>query len=209
MQHGARKPDVFYPIVPNVAWLSRLIPLGVRSVQLRIKDEPRDQIRAEIAKGIELAKKYDCQLIINDYWKEAIDLGATDLHLGQEDLATADLEAIQRAGIALGISTHSEEELATALNARPAYVALGPVYETKLKAMKWAPQGLDRITKWRSLIGDLPLIAIGGITPERATGVLKAGADSTAVITDFLTAPHPEARVRLWLEWAATHREKQ
>jgi len=110
--------------------------------------------------------------------------------------------AIKASGLRLGISTHSREELATALAARPDYVALGAVYETKLKVMKWAPQGLERVREWKTLIGALPLVAIGGITPERAEGVVGAGADSVAVITDFLTSADPEARVRQWLAWA-------
>ena len=101
-----------------------------------------------------------------------------------------------------GISTHSEEELAIALAANPDYIALGPIYETKLKAMKWAPQGLARIGAWKQAIGDIPLVAIGGITPERADGVKQAGADSIAVITDFFTHADPEARVRPWVAWA-------
>lgn len=203
---SAGAPDVFYPIVPSAAWVARLVPLGVRTVQLRVKDMNEGEVRGEIAAALPIARAAGCRLIVNDYWQAAIDLGATELHLGQEDLAGADLAAIRRAGIALGISTHSEDELETALAAGPAYVALGPIYETKLKAMKWAPQGLERISDWRRRIGALPLVAIGGITPERAGPVLAAGADSAAVITDFMTAPHPEARVRLWLDWAATVR---
>lgn len=199
-------PDVFYPIVPNAAWVARLVPLGVRTLQLRIKDMAPDAVRREIASALEVATRGGCRLVVNDYWQAAIDLGATELHLGQEDLAGADLAAIRRAGIALGISTHSEEELETALAADPYYVALGPIYETKLKAMKWAPQGLEKIGVWRRRIATLPLVAIGGITPDRAGPILAAGADSVAVITDFMTAPHPEARVRLWLDWAATVR---
>jgi thiamine-phosphate pyrophosphorylase len=199
-------PDVFYPIVPSAAWVARLVPLGVRALQLRIKDLPEDAVQREIAEALSVAKAGGCRLIVNDYWQAAIDLGATELHLGQEDLAGADVAAIRRAGIALGISTHSEEELETALAADPYYVALGPIYETKLKVMKWAPQGLDRIGAWRKRIGTRPLVAIGGITPERAGPVIAAGADSVAVITDFMTSPHPEARVRLWLDWAATVR---
>ncbi len=201
-----RPPDLFYPIVPSAAWAARLVPLGVRTLQLRVKDASREEARREIAATIEICAKTGCQLIVNDDWQAAIDLGVRDVHLGQEDLAGADRAAIRRAGIALGVSTHSEEELETALAADPAYVALGPIYETKLKAMPWAPQGLDRIGQWRARIGPLPLIAIGGITPERASAVKAAGADSIAVITDFMTAPHPEARVRLWLDWAATLR---
>lgn len=105
----------------------------------------------------------------------------------------------------LGVSTHSPEELDIALAANPDYVALGPVYETKLKVMKWAPQGLERVGIWKKRIGAMPLVAIAGITIARADGVLAAGAASCAVITDFITAPDPEARVRQWLAWAARH----
>jgi thiamine-phosphate pyrophosphorylase len=194
--------DIFYPIVPDFAWMRRLVPLGVRTIQLRFKDAPPERIRREIGDSLDLCTRHDCQLIVNDHWREAIDLGADYVHLGQEDLAAADVAAIKASGIRLGISTHSPEELDIALAAKPDYVALGPIYETKLKAMKWAPQGLARVTQWKARIGGLPLVAIGGITPERADGVAKAGADSLAVITDFFTHPDPEGRVREWLAWA-------
>lgn len=199
-------PDVFYPIVPDAAWLARLVPLGIRTVQLRLKDAPGEEVRRQIATSLEVCARHHCQLIVNDYWREAIALGADYLHLGQEDLAAADLTAIKAKGIRFGVSTHSTEELTIALAAGPAYVALGPIYETKLKAMKWAPQGLTRVTDWRRRIGDLPLVAIGGITPERAPAMIAAGADTVAVITDFMTHPDPEARVRIWLEWARSVR---
>jgi thiamine-phosphate pyrophosphorylase len=198
--------DLFYPIVPDVAWLKRLVPLGVRTIQLRLKDAPPERVRQEIADSLAICRRHGCQLIVNDYWREALDLGADYIHLGQEDLAAADLCAILAKRVRLGISTHSVEELDIALAAKPAYVALGPIYETRLKVMKWAPQGLARIADWKERIGDLPLVAIGGITPERAPGVAAAGADSIAVITDFFTNPDPEARVRQWLAWAATLR---
>lgn len=193
--------DVFYPIVPDADWLARLVPLGVRTVQLRIKDAAPKDVRRQIAASLTVARRHDCQLIVNDYWREAIDEGADYVHLGQEDLTDADLSAIKSAGLRLGISTHSEAELAVALAAKPDYVALGPIYETKLKVMKWAPQGLDRLGDWKRRIGALPLVAIGGITPERADVVLAAGAQSVAVITDFMTAADPERRVQQWLQW--------
>jgi len=199
---GGGDLDVFYPIVPDVAWLARLVPLGVRTIQLRLKDAPPDRIRREIGESLEFCARFGCQLIVNDYWREALSLGADYIHLGQEDLAGADLPTIQAKGIRLGISTHSEVELAIALAAGPDYVALGPIYETKLKVMKWGPQGLDRIAAWKKRVGTLPLVAIGGITPERADDVVAAGADSVAVITDFFTHREPEARVRQWLCWA-------
>jgi thiamine-phosphate pyrophosphorylase len=194
--------DVFYPIVPDVAWLGRLVPLGVRTIQLRLKDAEPERIRREIAESLAICAPFRCQLIVNDYWREALELGAGYVHLGQEDLAGADVALIRARGVRLGISTHSEAELAIALAAGPDYVALGPIYETRLKVMKWAPQGLERIGQWKRRIGGLPLVAIGGITPERADGVVAAGADSVAVITDFFTHPDPEARVRQWLRWA-------
>lgn len=199
--------DIFYPIVPDAAWLARLAPLGIRTVQLRLKDAGAERVSSELSQAMEIARRHDLQLIINDYWREAIAAGASYVHLGQEDLASADLLMLRAAGIKFGISTHSEMELATALAAKPDYVALGPIWETKLKAMRWAPQGLEKIERWRHLIGDLPLVAIGGITPERAPGVLSAGANSVAVITDFLTHADPDARVREWVGWAGSVRE--
>lgn len=192
----------FYPIVPDIGWLERLVPTGVKTIQLRLKDADTAEVRRQIARGMEVCRTHGCQFIVNDYWREAIDLGADYLHLGQEDLADADVKAIKAAGLRLGISTHSHEELGIALAASPDYIALGPIYETKLKAMKWGPQGLDKVRDWKARIGPLPLVAIGGITPERAPGVISAGADSVAVITDFFTHADPEARVGTWLAWA-------
>lgn len=194
--------DVFYPIVPDFAWMKRLVPLGVKTIQLRLKDAPTERVRREIAASLELCMEHDCQLIVNDYWREAISLGADYIHLGQEDLEDGDLPTIKAAGVRLGVSTHNEQELQIALDAEPDYIALGPIYETKLKAMPYGPQGLARITDWKRRIKQLPLVAIGGITPERADGVLSARADSVAVITDFFTHPDPEARVRQWVAWS-------
>lgn len=194
--------DAFYPIVPDLTWLERILPLGVRTVQLRLKDAPAAEVRRQIAAARVAAARTDCTLIINDYWREAIEAGCAWVHLGQEDLADANVAAIKAAGLKLGISTHDHNELHIALAAEPDYVALGPIWETKLKAMKWAPQGLERITDWKGRIGAVPLVAIGGITPERAPAVLAAGADSCAVITDFFTHPNPEGRIRMWQAWA-------
>jgi thiamine-phosphate pyrophosphorylase len=198
--------DVFYPIVPDVAWLKRLLPLGIRTVQLRAKDKSEAELRSEVAEAVALCRAAGCQLIVNDYWQPAIEAGADFLHLGQEDLAQADLAAIRAAGMKLGISTHDRAELEVALATKPDYIALGPIYETKLKVMPWKPQGLDRLGQWRERIGAVPLVGIAGITIERAQGVLDAGADSAAVITDFVTAENPERRVTEWLAWAATAR---
>jgi thiamine-phosphate pyrophosphorylase len=197
--------DRFYPIVPDSTWLARLAPLGIRTVQLRVKDQPLARVRLEIQESLTIARKFGLQLIVNDFWQEAIELGADFVHLGQEDLAAANITTIKSAGLKLGVSTHNEVELATALAVKPDYIALGPIYETKLKTMPWAPQGLARVTAWKAAIGALPLVAIGGITPERVPGVVAAGADSVAVITDFITHNQPEERVRTWVAWSLDH----
>jgi thiamine-phosphate pyrophosphorylase len=186
--------------VPDVDWLARIVPLGVKTVQLRIKTATRENIAEQARRALSVTQAHGCQLILNDYWDVAVETGIDFVHLGQEDLAGADRVRIRNAGIRIGISTHDERELATALAAKPDYVALGPIYETKLKAMSWAPQGLQRLRRWRELIGPIPLVAIGGLTPERARASLAAGADSLAVITDFVTAADPEQRVSAWLE---------
>ncbi len=190
----------FYPIVDSADWIARLLPLGVRLVQLRVKDRPEAELRAEIARARDLCAAAGATLVVNDHWRLAIDEGCSFVHLGQEDLDDADLPAIRRAGLRLGLSTHDEAELDRALAAAPDYVALGPVYPTILKAMRFAPQGLDRVTAWKRRIGALPLVAIGGLTVERAAGVLAAGADIVSVVTDITLNPDPEARTRQWLE---------
>lgn len=197
---GTARLDLFYPILPDADWLARLVPLGVRLVQLRFKSTNDGEIRRQIQAAMEVCRRHDCQLIVNDHWRQAIALGADYVHLGQDDLAGADLAAIRAAQLRLGVSTHSEEELAIAMAAKPDYVALGPIYETKLKKMPWAPQGLQRIARWKELCA-LPLVAIGGITCERAGDVIAHGANSAAVVTDLVTHADPEARTREWLAW--------
>ena len=199
-------PDLFYPIVPDLAWLQRLVPLGVKTIQLRLKNAPADVVRREIAASLDICAQHGCQLIVNDYWQLAIAEGCDFVHLGQEDLAEADLTAIRAAGLKLGLSTHDETELETALAAKPDYVALGPVYPTILKAMKWAPQGLPRLAAWRNRVGLLPLVAIGGLNVERIAGVFEHGADIAAVVTDITRNADPEGRTREWIARTAPWR---
>jgi thiamine-phosphate pyrophosphorylase len=192
--------DPFYLIVDSAAWIARLLPCGVRLVQLRIKDKPDATIRAEIEESKALCERDGAKFVVNDYWQQAIDAGCDFVHLGQGDLATADLSAIRRAGIKFGVSTHDEAELFRALDVGPDYIALGPVYPTILKAMAFAPHGLSRITEWKKKISKVPLVGIGGITLERVAGVLEAGADSAAVVTDISRNADPEQRARDWVK---------
>ncbi|EEE38628.1 thiamine-phosphate pyrophosphorylase [Rhodobacteraceae bacterium KLH11] len=192
--------DRFYPIFDHSDWLRRMLPLGVKLVQLRIKDQPDDVMRRQIAISRDLCRAHDAVLVVNDHWQIAIDLGCDWIHLGQEDLDDADLKVIQKAGLKLGVSTHDDDELERVLTMGPDYVALGPVYPTILKKMKWHQQGLPRVTEWKARLGDIPLVGIGGMSVERAAGVLDAGADIVSAVTDITLNVNPEARVREWIE---------
>jgi len=191
-----------YPIVDSAAWVKRLAPIGVRLVQLRIKEQPQERVRGEIREARACCAAAAMQLIVNDHWQLALEAGCDFVHLGQGDLDGADVTALRRAGVRLGVSTHDEGELSRALALQPDYVALGPIYPTALKAMPWPPQGLERITQWKRRIGTIPLVAVGGLTLERLPGVFAAGADVAAVVTDIVRHLNPEARVREWLSAA-------
>ena len=192
-------PDRFYPVVDSVAWVTRLAALGVGTIQLRAKDLDDSRSLQLISDALAVTKGTNTRLVVNDYWRAAIVAGARHLHLGQEDLADADLKAIRDAGLTLGLSTHDDEELENALRAKPDYVALGPIFPTTLKSMRFAPQGIAKISEWKKRIGNIPLVAIGGIKLEQAPAIFAAGADSIAVVSDVTQNADPDARVRAWL----------
>ncbi len=198
--------DPFYLIVDSADWIERLVPLGVRLVQLRMKDGGDALYRQHIRRARAVCGKHGATLVVNDYWRLAIEEGCDWVHLGQEDMAEADLPAIRRAGVRLGLSTHDDRELAAALVEKPDYLALGPIWPTILKKMPWAPQTPEKLGPWKDRIGQIPLVAIGGLNPERARIVLEKGADSAAVVTDITLNPDPEGRVREWLTATAPWR---
>ena len=193
-------PDRFYPVVDSLAWVERLTKLGVGTIQLRAKGLNDGEALQIVTDALAITKGSSTKLVVNDYWRAAIVAGAAHVHLGQEDLVDADVAAIREAGLTLGLSTHDDTELATALAAKPDYIALGPIFPTTLKAMRFAPQGIPKITEWKSRVGDIPLVAIGGIKLEQAAEIFAAGADSIAVVSDVTQNPDPDARVRAWLE---------
>jgi thiamine-phosphate pyrophosphorylase len=192
-------PDPFYAIVDSVDWVARLARLGAGTIQLRAKNLNDAEALQIVTDALAATKGTLAKVVVNDYWRAAIVAGAHHLHLGQEDLIDADLKAIREAGLSLGISTHDDEELATALAAKPDYVALGPIFPTTLKAMRFAPQGIPKITEWKRRVGNIPLVAIGGIKFEQADEIFAAGADSIAVVSDVTQNADPDARVRQWL----------
>jgi thiamine-phosphate pyrophosphorylase len=190
----------FYPIFDDVAWLRRVLPLGVKLVQLRIKDQQQDALRAQLIEARDLCAAHDAVLVVNDHWQLAIELGCDWVHLGQEDLDGADVDAVRAAGLKLGISTHDKSELARALALKPDYIALGPIYPTILKKMKWHQQGVEKLGVWKELVGNIPLVAIGGMRIDRAPGAFDAGADIVSAVTDITLHDDPEGRVKQWLE---------
>jgi thiamine-phosphate pyrophosphorylase len=197
--------DPFYPIVDSAAWVERLVGTGARLIQLRIKDRPEAEVEPEARLALAICQRAGATLVVNDYWRVALAIGAPWVHLGQEDLETADVPAIRTAGVKLGVSTHDEAELERGLALAPDYVALGPIYPTILKAMRVAPQGLERIGEWKRRIGALPLVAIGGLSVERGKACLGAGADIVSVVTDITLNADPDGRAR---EWVAATRPK-
>jgi len=192
-------PDRFYPVVDSIAWVARLTRLGVGTIQLRAKNLDHADALKIVREALGVTKGTNTRLVVNDYWRAAIEARAEHLHLGQEDLADADVKAIRAAELSLGISTHDDDELKAALAAKPDYVALGPIFPTTLKAMRFAPQGVARITEWKKRIGAIPVVAIGGIKFEQAGEIFAAGADSIAVVSDVTQNADPDARVRQWL----------
>lgn len=199
--------DPFYLIVDSYAWLERLLPQGVKTVQLRMKNKSHAEVTHETLLAMRLCAKHGATLILNDYWQVALDEGCDFIHLGQEDMETADFKSLRAKGVRVGLSTHTPEELEAALKHDPDYVALGPIWPTILKEMKYPAQGLERIGEWKKRIGDIPLVAIGGLTPERAVLALRAGANSACVVTNILNNPDPEAQTRVWIEATAPFRK--
>jgi hydroxymethylpyrimidine kinase/phosphomethylpyrimidine kinase/thiamine-phosphate diphosphorylase len=188
----------FYPIVTSSEWVHKLATAGVKTIQLRIKNETGEKLEDEIASAIKIAKALNCNLYINDHWTLALKHGAYGVHLGQEDLSTACIDTIFSAGLKLGISTHCYEEVARALSIQPSYIAIGPIYPTTTKQMHFLPQGKTGLSRWRKLLR-YPLVAIGGITLDQAHELLAAGADGIAVVRDIVEHPNVDAHAQKWL----------
>ena len=188
------QPIGFYPVVPTAAWVERLMGWGVRTIQLRIKaaDHTPAEISAQVIAAIEAGQAVQgAQVFINDHWQLALAANAYGVHLGQEDLDTANIEALRNAGIRLGLSTHTPAELARAKAVQPSYLAIGPIYPTTLKVMPYEPVGLQRLAHWAQLAAPYPVVAIGGISLERLPGVMACGVDGAAVVSAVTLAADP------------------
>ncbi|QUG77526.1 thiamine phosphate synthase [Erwinia sp. E602] len=191
-----------YPVVETVEWIDRLLACGVRTIQLRIKDRQEDEVEQQIADAIALGKRYNARLFINDYWRLAIKHQAYGVHLGQEDLNVANLDAIHAAGLRLGLSTHDDAELDRALAEQPSYIALGHVFPTRTKEMPSAPQGLEELSRHVKRLQGISTVAIGGISLQRAPAVLATGVGSIAVVSAITQADDWQAATRQLLALA-------
>ena len=190
-----------YVIVDSYEWIERLIHTGVKTLQIRIKDRSPEQAEEEIARCIALAKQHTVRLFVDDFWQLAIKYKAYGVHLGQEALLTADLNAIQQAGLRLGVSTHNQEEVDLVLPLRPSYVALGHIFPTQSKIMPSAPQGIANLAAQVKDLGDIPTVAIGGITASHFADVLATGVGSIAVISAVTQAEDWQSAVKNLLNY--------
>lgn len=189
-----------YPVVDSFDWVKTLLQLGVSTLQLRIKDSDAPHLESELKASIRLAREYSAQLFINDYWELAIKHQAYGVHLGQDDIAQADLAAIHRSGLRLGLSTHGYTEIMIAHALQPSYIALGHVFPTPTKTMPSKPQGLERLSRYVALLAETgtPTVAIGGISLERAAAVISTGVDGIAVVRAITQADVPAQAIRLF-----------
>ena len=185
-----------YGVMPDADWVKRMVEAEIPTVQLRFKSEDRYKIRKQIREAVKASEGSKTLLFINDYWEEAIDAEAYGVHLGQEDMETADLEAIRAAGLRLGLSTHGYSEMVYADRFCPSYIAMGAVFPTNLKKMPTAPQGLGRLYKYAHLMNHYPLVAIGGIDESSIHAVAKSGVGSVAVVRAITQAKNPKAAVK-------------
>jgi thiamine-phosphate pyrophosphorylase len=199
-------PLGFYPVVPDAQWVERLLQWGVRTIQLRFKSPTQDamEIAAQVQAAVQAGRCVTgAQVFINDHWPQAIAAGAYGVHLGQEDwaaLSAQERQALQTAGLRLGLSTHTPDELALAKAAMPSYLAIGPVYPTTLKVMPYEPVGLQRLAQWAQTAAPFPVVAIGGISLERMSAVLDSAVQGVAVVSAVTLAADPQAAARAGME---------
>jgi thiamine-phosphate pyrophosphorylase len=185
-----------YAVLPDAAWVARMVALGVPTVQLRFKSDDAAAVQREVQAAVKAVQGSQSLLFINDHWEAAIEAGAYGVHLGQEDMQDAPLERIRASGLRLGLSSHGYVEMLRAAQHEPSYIALGAVFPTTLKRMETAPQGLGRLNKYARLMRHRSLVAIGGIDLAAMPSVLQSGVGSVAVVRAITGAEDVAASVR-------------
>ncbi|CAN5915702.1 thiamine phosphate synthase [soil metagenome] len=189
-----------YAIVDSAEAIERVLKAGVRTVQLRMKHAADASLRAEpstraelseaIRRSVHAARATGAQLFVNDHWQLAIEHRAYGVHLGQEDVVDADLDAIRRAGLRLGLSTHCVWEVCRAHALAPSYIACGPIHPTTTKAMPWLPQGSGNLAYWCRVLRE-PVVAIAGMDAARAHEAVRCGAAGVAVLRGLAQTSDP------------------
>ena len=192
-----------YAVVPNAQWVEKVVELGVPTVQLRFKSDDSRAISQQIAQSVKAVAGSQSLLFINDHWQQAMDAGAYGVHLGQEDMQDAPLQALRLAGLRLGLSSHGYSEMLAAYAWRPSYMALGAVFPTTLKKMQTAPQGLGRLTQYVRLMQHTSLVAIGGIDLHSLPAIMQTGVGSAAVVRAITGAEDPVQAVRTLMKCMA------
>ena len=195
---------VWAPVDVCAAWLDA----GVRLIQLRAKSLPSGAFLRVADACAGLCRGAGARLIINDRADIAVMCGADGVHVGQDDLCVADVRRVVGPAAIVGLSTPTDSQLAEAVSEAVSYVAIGPVFGTRTKDTGFDAVGLAAVRRAAAVAhaAGLPLVAIGGITRNRAGDVLAAGADSLAVISDLLEAGDVHGlvpRARAWLRVAA------
>ncbi|BAF71490.1 thiamine phosphate synthase [Sulfurovum sp. NBC37-1] len=181
-------PLGIYPVVDRADKLRPLYECGITTAQLRVKDMDGKALEQEIIEAIRISEEFKARLFVNDHWQLAIKHGAYGIHLGQEDIREADVAAIFDAGIRLGISTHTPEEIDIALGFEPSYIAIGPVFVPISKELKYNTVGIGLLKSWAESV-DYPVVAIGGITLDNIKEVVQTKAASgIAMISGVLEA---------------------
>jgi len=186
-----------YAVLPDALWVGRMARAGVPTLQLRFKSDAPVAVTVEVRAAVQAVQDTPARLFINDHWQAAIEAGAYGVHLGQEDLATADLSAIRAAGLRLGVSSHGYAEMLRAAAVQPSYIALGAVYATNLKRMATPPQGPQRLKRYAQVLRHFPTVAIGGIDLNCLDAVLASGVGSVAVVRALVGAEKPEEMARI------------
>lgn len=199
-------PDLgLYAVMPSAAWIEKLVPLKVPTVQLRFKSDDPAAVKAEVVRAANAAKGQSSRLFINDHWRVAIDhhaacggdSGIYGIHLGQEDLDAADLDAIRASGLRLGVSTHGYAEMLRVAAIGPSYLALGAIFPTTTKVMPTQPQGIGRFQSYVALMQPVipSLVGIGGVNAGNMREVLAVGVGSAAVVRAITEADDVPAAV--------------
>ena len=172
---------------------------GVRLLQLRVKQQPTRDFVALATEVQRICRRYQCTLIINDRVDIALAVEADGVHLGQDDLPLAAARKIVGREKIIGVSTHTVQQALIAEQEGADYIGFGPLFGTTTKATGYTARGLEQLQEIRRQVR-IPIVAIGGITAERAPAVLQAGADAVALISDIVLAPDIQYRVKTLLQ---------